>query len=278
MRAYEGDVTALLTFLSDRGATSLADVELFDLRAWLAKLHADGAAPASLQRRGASAKMFFRWAQSAGLIAADPAARLKSTRVPDKLPVGVEQAHMRTLFEAVIARARDDDGPIGMRNLAMLEVLYSAGVRVSELCGMDIDDLDRSRSLVRVLGKGNKERVVPVGEPAWAAVDSWLPRRIELVTPQTPAGALFLGARGGRIDPRVVRRVVHEALEAVPDAPDVGPHGFRHAMATHLLEGGADLRSVQEILGHSSPATTQIYTHVTNERLRSQFNRAHPRA
>lgn len=278
IRAYEGDVTALVSFLEQRGVASLSDVELFDLRAWLAHQHATGAAPATLQRRGASAKMFFRWAQATGVIGADPAARLKSTRVPDKLPVGVEQKQMRTLFESVIAEVSEDDGPLGVRNLAMLEVLYSSGVRVSELCGMDVDDLDRARSLARVMGKGNKQRVVPVGDPAWRAIDAWLARRPSLITTKTPTGALFLGAQGGRIDPRVVRRVVHEALSAVPDAPDVGPHGFRHAMATHLLEGGADLRSVQEILGHSSPATTQIYTHVTNERLRAQFNRAHPRA
>lgn len=278
VRAYRNDVETLLGFLAGRGVTRLADVDLYDLRAWLADLHASGAASASLQRRGAAARVFFRWAQRHGLTPSDPASRLKSTKVGRRLPVTVEQDQMRTLFEAALARARDDDGPTSVRNEAILEVLYASGVRVSELCGMDVDDLDRPRGLVRVLGKGNKERMVPLGDPAWRALEAWLGRRPELVTPATPVDAVFLGARGGRIDPRVVRRVVHEAMQAVPEAPDVGPHGFRHAMATHLLEGGADLRSVQEILGHSSPATTQIYTHVSDERLRAQYNRAHPRA
>ena len=162
--------------------------------------------------------------------------------------------------------------------MAVLELLYATGIRVSELCGLDVDDLDRDRRLVRVLGKGNKQRTVPVGAPAWRAVDAWLAGpRTALVTAES-GSALFVGERGRRVDPRVVRRIVHRALSVVDGAPDLGPHGLRHAMATHLLEGGADLRSVQEILGHASLATTQIYTHVSNERLRSAYQQAHPRA
>ena len=165
-----------------------------------------------------------------------------------------------------------------MRDVALLELLYATGMRVAELCGLDVDDLDQDRRLVRVFGKGGKERTVPVGGPAWHALDAWLAQgRAPLLTAESGA-ALFVGERGRRIDPRVVRRIVHRALRVVDGAPDLGPHGLRHAMATHLLEGGADLRSVQEMLGHASLATTQIYTHVTNERLRAAFEQAHPRA
>lgn len=278
IRAYRADVGALLTFLTRQGIGRLSDADLVDLRDWLASQYQAGAAGASLQRRGAAARVFFEWAHTAGHLPVNPAVRLKSTKVGRRLPVTVEQADLRTLFEAAAARAAEEPGPVGVRNVAMLEVLYASGIRVSELCGLDVDDLDPARGLIRVLGKGNKERSVPLGAPAWRALDAWLARRREWVTDRTPAGAVFLGSRGGRIDQRVVRRAVHEGLEAVPQAPDVGPHGLRHAMATHLLEGGADLRSVQEMLGHSSPATTQIYTHVSDERLRAQFARAHPRA
>jgi integrase/recombinase XerC len=162
--------------------------------------------------------------------------------------------------------------------VAVLEVLYASGIRVGELCGLDLGDVDRSRLLLRVLGKGDKERVVPLGQPALRAVDSWLARgRPALLTARSGA-ALFLGARGSRIDPRTVRRTVHTLLGHVPGAPDLGPHGLRHSAATHLLEGGADLRSVQELLGHATLATTQIYTHVSVDRLKATYDQAHPRA
>ncbi len=159
-----------------------------------------------------------------------------------------------------------------------MELLYATGIRVSELCGLDLGDLDHGRRTVRVLGKGRKERTVPVGLPAERATAQLGPRRAAGAGHPESAAALFLGARGRRLDPRTARRVVHTRLAAVPAVPDTGPHGLRHAAATHLLEGGADLRSVQEILGHASLATTQIYTHVSVERLTSAFRQAHPRA
>ena len=176
------------------------------------------------------------------------------------------------------ARARELGGPVGLRDVAILEVLYGSGIRVSELCGLDLDDLDRDRRTLRVLGKGSKERTVPLGGPAIRALDGWLTGgRATLAGPASGA-AVFVGERGARIDPRVVRRIVHRALRLVDGAPDLGPHGLRHAMATHLLEGGADLRSVQELLGHASLATTQIYTHVSTDRIQAVFEQAHPRA
>lgn len=279
VRAYRGDITALLTHLTAHGITRLSGVALRDLRGWLAAMQAGGASPASVQRRSGVARVFFAWAAREGLVETDPAVSLKSPRVPRRLPPDLAQADLRELFAAATARAAEGDGPLPIRDVAILEVLYGCGIRVSELCGLDLGDLDFTRRTARVLGKGNKERTVPLGEPAVAAVERWLAVRGQLVTPRAgTSNAIFLGARGARIDPRVVRRVVHHALEAVPQAPDLGPHGLRHAMATHLLEGGADLRSVQEMLGHASLATTQIYTHVSDERLRAAFNQAHPRA
>jgi integrase/recombinase XerC len=164
------------------------------------------------------------------------------------------------------------------RDAAVMELLYAAALRVSELCGMDLGDLDEERGTVRVLGKGRKERTVPVGQPAARAVRDWLRHGRPVLATGRSGAALFLGARGGRLDPRAARRVVHEAVAALPAVPDTGPHGLRHSAATHLLEGGADLRSVQEYLGHASLSSTQIYTHVSVERLLAAYRQAHPRA
>ncbi len=165
-----------------------------------------------------------------------------------------------------------------MRDSALLELLYASGIRVGELVGLDVDDIDRGRRVVRVLGKGRKERTVPYGAPAAAALETWLRSGRPLLAREASGPALFLGLRGRRLDPRTVRRVVHAAMQALDGVPDLGPHGLRHSAATHLLEGGADLRSVQEMLGHASLATTQIYTHVSVERLRRAYAQAHPRA
>lgn len=277
IRAYRGDLEALLTHLASQGITRLDEVRLPDLRSWLADQLAAGLAPATLQRRSGAVRVFFRWAVAQGLCDADPAAGLKSPRVPRRLPRTLSQNDTETLMAAILDAAALDNGPAGARDAAILEVLYSSGLRVGELCGLDLPDIDRQRGVLRVLGKGNKMRSVPIGQPAQRAVDSWLARRPEWLTPAS-GDAVFLGRRGGRLDQRVARRVVHDAMRAIPEAPDVGPHGMRHAMATHLLEGGADLRSVQEILGHASLATTQIYTHVSGDRLKQAFRQAHPRA
>lgn len=277
IRAYRGDLEALLTHLASQGITRLDEVRLPDLRSWLADELAAGLAPATLQRRSGAVRVFFRWAVAQGLCDADPAAGLKSPRVPRRLPRTLSQNDTETLMAAILDAAALDNGPAGARDAAILEVLYSSGLRVGELCGLDLPDIDRQRGVLRVLGKGNKQRSVPIGQPAQRAVDSWLARRPEWLTPAS-GDAVFLGRRGGRLDQRVARRVVHDAMRAIPEAPDVGPHGMRHAMATHLLEGGADLRSVQEILGHASLATTQIYTHVSGDRLKQAFRQAHPRA
>jgi integrase/recombinase XerC len=174
--------------------------------------------------------------------------------------------------------SRGTEAELALRDAAIMEVLYATGIRVSELCGLDVDDLDEGRNTVRVLGKGGRERTVPVGLPAVRAVAAWKRAGRPALAHPGSGPALFLGARGRRLDPRTVRRVVHARLAAVAGVPDSGPHGLRHAAATHLLEGGADLRSVQEILGHASLASTQIYTHVSVERLTAAYRQAHPRA
>lgn len=281
VRAYTGDLTNLFAHLARIGEGGPDDVTLADLRTWLANQHAGGADRATLQRRAAAARTFFAWARRTGRLQADPAQALRSPKVDRRLPATVEADQVRILLDglgALVADSGDvDELARRRRDLAIVEVLYASGVRVSELCGLDLGDLDTQRGLLRVLGKGGKQRTVPLGGPALRAIDRWLATRSRLAVPAA-GPALFVGDRGGRIDPRVVRRLVHRALAAVPDAPDLGPHGLRHAMATHLLEGGADLRSVQEILGHSSLATTQLYTHVSGDRLRRAYQQAHPRA
>ena len=278
VRAYRTDLLNLFTHLGRLGIDSLDSVDLRALRSWLAKQHTLGQARTTLQRRAAAARVFFAWARETGQIATDPAANLRSPKVSRILPPTLEAATAAQMLDAAAATIGEPRGPIAVRDAAVLEVLYATGIRVSELCGLDMADLDRERQVIRVFGKGSKERTVPVGAPAVRAVDVWLEKaRPQLVTGES-GEAMFLGERGKRIDPRVARRVVHRSLQMTPGAPDLGPHGLRHAMATHLLEGGADLRSVQEMLGHASLATTQIYTHVTNERLRSAFEQAHPRA
>lgn len=277
VRAYAGDVRACLTWCAGEGSTSLADIDLSALRAWLGTLASGGAARSTLSRRSAAVRTFFAWARRTGRVETDPALRLASPRRQRTLP-DVLTTDGATAVLDVAAVAADDEDPIHLRNRAVLELLYATGIRVGELTGLDVDDVDRHRRVVRVLGKGRKERMVPFGQPADAALAEWLERGRPLVARADSGPALFLGRRGRRVDPRQVREVVHSLLAHVPDAPDLGPHGLRHSAATHLLEGGADLRMVQELLGHSSLATTQIYTHVSLDRLRDSYRQAHPRA
>ncbi len=280
-RAYAGDLFDLACWLAESGVASWEQVDHRMLRAWLADLHRRGAERSTMARRATAARMFFRWAHTTGRTRSDPGSALQAPRADRRLPPTLDRGAATALFAhlagRVVAAEAAHEEALARRDLAMIEVLYSSGVRVSELCGLDRAGIDEARGLLRVHGKGGRERVVPLGRPAQDALDAWLGVRDALAAPGA-GDAVFVGARGARIDPRVVRRVVHAALDVVPDAPDLGPHGLRHAMATHLLEGGADLRSVQEILGHASLGTTQIYTHVTNERLREAFRQAHPRA
>ena len=263
VRAYLADVAGLLEHAGRMGRGDVSDLDLRTLRSWLAHQQVTGRSRTTMARRATAVRVF--------------TASLRSPKARQTLPPVLRQDEALELIAAA-ARLADDGSPVGIRDTAMLELLYATGVRVGELVALDIDDLDRHRNVVLVFGKGRKERTVPFGRPAAEAVDAWLTRgRPQLVAPGA-GSALFLGARGGRIDQRAVRTVVHRRIADVPGAPDIGPHGLRHTAATHLLEGGADLRSVQELLGHASLATTQLYTHVSTDRLRQAYRQAHPRA
>ncbi|MGJ9422777.1 tyrosine recombinase XerC [Aeromicrobium sp. CF3.5] len=277
VRAYLVDLSSLAEHSMRQGIDDPTHVTIRSLRSWLATLQTLGRARTTMARRATAARVFTGWLVRTGRASSDAGALLASPKAHRELPEALSLAEVRALLDATTA-AVVDDGVAGLRDLAILELLYATGIRVGELVGVDIDDVDRARRVVRVFGKGRKERMVPFGAPAADAVDGWVEGgRPELVV-ESSGAALFLGMRGARIDQRAVRRVVHERIAAVEGAPDLGPHGLRHTAATHLLEGGADLRSVQEILGHASLGTTQIYTHVSTERLRSAYRLAHPRA
>jgi integrase/recombinase XerC len=276
-RAYLSDLRNLMGFAQARGITDLDDLTLSDLRSWLAHQSEKGAARSTIARRAASARAFLRWASRTGLIEADPSLRLVAPNRGKTLPGVLKQDEVNSLLD-IASVAADDLDALHLRDRAMLELLYASGIRVGELVGLDVDDLDFGVNLVRVLGKGAKERTVPFGGPAASALEGWLQLGRGQVANGASGPALFLGRRGGRVDPRQVRSAVHSLLQHLPDAPDLGPHGLRHSAATHLLEGGADLRAVQEMLGHASLATTQIYTHVSVERLKRSYLQAHPRA
>jgi integrase/recombinase XerC len=279
VRAYIGDAVGLLDHFAKLGGQRLNDLELSHLRGWLAITRTSGAARTTLARRSASLRTFTAWAYRGGLIDVDPGQLLTSPKAHRTLPpvLSVDEV------AAVVERPAEEDdageaSALALRDRLILEMLYATGIRVSELTGLDVDDVDRHRRVIRVLGKGNKQRTVPYGVPAEKALDAWLQRGRPQLAVSGSGAALLLGARGRRIDQRAVRTLVHERVASVPGAPDIGPHGLRHTAATHLLEGGADLRAVQELLGHASLATTQIYTHVSVERLRSVYTQAHPRA
>lgn len=278
VRAYLADARSLLTHLVARSSdSSVRELDLALLRSWLAAQSAAGAARTTMARRSSSARTFTAWLTRTGRLDIDPGLRLGSPKAHRILPAVLGKQQAAAVMDAAESGALQRD-PMALRDRLIVELLYSTGIRVSELCGLDIDDVDRERRLVRVLGKGNKERAAPFGAPADDAIGNWLRfGRPDLATAES-GRALLLGRRGRRLDPRQARTAVHEVISAIPGAPDMAPHGLRHTAATHLLEGGADLRVVQELLGHASMATTQLYTHVSVERLKKVHDQAHPRA
>ena len=277
VRAYRSDLAALVAFAHTRDVGTTEGLTLDLLRDWLWNASQAGLAKATLARRAASAKGFSAWAVRAGGSDNDPAARLRSPKPDKTLPRVINRNQMSGLLDSLIANAATGD-PSAKRDLAVIELLYATGIRVSELTGLDSDDVDLERLTLRVLGKGSKERVVPFGVPARAAVIAYLQDARPAIATAGSGPALLLGDRGRRLGTRAVYELVARLLADVPGSGPAGPHALRHTAATHLLDGGADLRAVQELLGHASLGTTQIYTHVSTERLKESYRTAHPRA
>jgi integrase/recombinase XerC len=276
IRGYVGDLESFLAHMEKLNVLEFKDLTIEHIRSWLANLQTTGVARSTLTRRIVSIRAFTNWAAANGWLTSDLGAKLAIPKAHRTLPEILNVDEAAQVLKALEVKAGEEVTAINLRDLAMLEVLYASGIRVSELCGLNLGDIDQSRNTLSVIGKGDRQRVVPLGIPAIKALQNYLSNgRAEFLNNKS-ADAVFLGTRGKRIDQRTVREVVYEAMKAV--GATMGPHGLRHSAATHLLEGGADLRTVQEILGHASLATTQIYTHVSPERLQSAYKQAHPRA
>jgi integrase/recombinase XerC len=276
VRGYRGDLRSLLEHCAREGVRDAAGLDTDTLRDWLYRSADAGLGKATIARRSAAARGLGRWVAAQG--GADAASRLRTPKRDRHLPRVLSRQAMDAVLAGLVEAAADGD-PVALRDVAVVELLYASALRVSELVGLDVDDVDLERLTVRVTGKGSKERVVPFGRPALDAVLDWMRAgRPHLVDAAKPHPALFLGARGGRLGQRRVHELVTGLLEATPGSGPHGPHTLRHTAATHLLDGGADLRAVQEMLGHASLGTTQIYTHVSLERLAEAYRTAHPRA
>ena len=276
IRGYVGDLESFLAHMEKLKVLEFKDLTIEHIRSWLANLQTTGVARSTLTRRIVSIRAFTNWAASNGWLTSDLGANLSIPKAHRTLPEILDVDEAAQILKALEVKAGEEVSAVNLRDLAMLEVLYASGIRVSELCGLNLGDIDASRNTLSVIGKGDRQRVVPLGIPAMKALQNYLSNGRNEFLNNKSADAVFLGSRGKRIDQRTVREVVYEAMKAV--GATMGPHGLRHSAATHLLEGGADLRTVQEILGHASLATTQIYTHVSPERLQSAYKQAHPRA
>ena len=278
IRAYMGDLESLFLHLEKLGFSDVSSLTLTHLRSWLANQSVKGGARTTLSRRAVSVRLFTKWAFKNGYLASDVGASLEVPKGLRTLPQVLDVRQAQLAMDSMAMRASEAETPLALRDVSIVELLYATGARVGEICGLNIGDIDYNRHTIKVMGKGDKERAIPMGKPAVRALEKWLRDGRESLVNSQSGAAVFLGARGKRIDPRTVRNVVYEALTAIEGIERMGPHGLRHSAATHLLEGGADLRTVQEILGHASLATTQIYTHVSPARLQKVFKQAHPRA
>ncbi len=276
IKGYVSDLESFLKHMEKLHIDEFSQLELTHIRSWLAELQGAGVARSTMARRIVSIRAFTYWAASQGWLKSDLGAELAIPKPHRTLPEVLDLTDTETVLASMQMRVDEEPTPLTIRDLAMIEVLYATGIRVSELCGLDLRSIDESRNTLQVMGKGSKERVVPMGVPAVQALNNYLANARPALATEKSGSAVFLGSRGSRIDQRTVREVVYEAMAAV--GSKMGPHGLRHTAATHLLEGGADLRTVQEILGHSSLSTTQIYTHVSPDRLQKAFDNAHPRA
>ncbi len=275
VRSYSADLADLERFTNTRGIQTTDGLDLEVLRDWLWDGSKAGLAKSTLARRSAAVRSFSSWLARTGAAPTDAGTRLRAPKADHHLPRVLTRSQIDAVLAGLAERAVAGDA-IATRDLAIVELLYASALRVSEIVGLDLGDLDLGRLTVRVMGKGSKERVVPFGAPAKRALVDYQHHRHELVTEQTPA--VFLGARGKRVGTRTVYELIAGLLAEIPGSGPAGPHTLRHTAATHLLDGGADLRSVQEMLGHASLGTTQLYTHVSAERLKESYRNAHPRA
>lgn len=276
VRAYRSDLS---DFAASVPELTLGEVDIEHVREWLWRATQRGDAATTIARRTASARGLFSWALDEEHIRVDPTARLVAPKRGRTLPQVATANALNDVLHDLGAVAADGD-PLALRDYALMEILYGAGLRVSEVSGLDVHDIDDAAATARVVGKGAKERVVPYGQPAARALQAYLVRArpVLALRAEQPVPALFLGARGGRLGVRSIYDVVSRILGPVIGREHVGPHALRHSAATHLLDGGADLRAVQEMLGHASLGTTQIYTHVSAEKLAASYRLAHPRA
>ena len=278
VRSYRSDLVQLADFAAERSVVDARELDLELLRDWLWKSSEQGLEKSTLARRAAAARGLGAWLARSGLVVADPASRLRAPKSDRHLPRVLTRDQIDGILGSVAVRA-DTGDPVAVRDLAIIEVLYASALRVSELTGLSLGDVDFGRLTVRVLGKGSKERVVPFGIPARKALEQYVEQARPRLTEETASTApFFVGARGKRLTSRTVYELVSRLLESIPGSGPAGPHTFRHTAATHLLDGGADLRAVQEMLGHASLGTTQLYTHVSTERLKESYRIAHPRA
>ena len=275
VKGYVSDIREFTAFLTGRGG-SISAITLDDLRDWLFVLTQKGLAKSSMARKSASIRSFTAWQFATGKAETDPGLRLRTPKVGRSLPKVVSHESLATVFELLSVKAVADN-PLGLRDKAIVELLYATGARVSEIASLSVDDIDSSRQLLRVMGKGSKQRMVPYGQPAADALEAWMSVGRPQLLNEKSRSDLFLNSKGSRVGVRQIYSVVADLLAATPGG-SAGPHSLRHSAATHLLDGGADLRAVQELLGHASLGTTQIYTHVSIERLKSGYQNAHPRA
>lgn len=276
VKAYETDVSDLISWLAKRDKETVVDFELDLIREWLYELDQKGLTKATLARKSAAIRSFSAWLQKTNQIEMDVAGRLKSPKTGRSLPKVVSRETLNEIFQKLQLTA-DVENPNGLRDLLSIELLYASGCRVSELVGLNLEDVDYSRNILRVMGKGAKQRMVPFGLPAREALDEWIRVGRSQLANDNSGQALLVNSRGQRLGVRQVYALVASLLDGTPTGV-AGPHALRHSAATHLLDGGADLRAVQELLGHSSLGTTQIYTHVSVERLKAGYQKAHPRA
>ncbi|MFW0154923.1 tyrosine recombinase XerC [Rothia sp. P6271] len=282
INSYRSDLKAFFTYAQEQRLHNINDVDLSFLRAWLSHQHERSQSRNSTARRLSTLRVFFSWAKEENYIHQNPTLAIATAKKEHRLPTVLTKEHLQTLFRELEERlTQNPHDPHALRTCAVIELLYASGLRIFELCSINLSSIDRTQRTLRVIGKGNKERIVPFGKPALEAIEQWIRygRPQWLKNSKAPIEeALFIGPQGARANPRQLRECINQLLALLENTNARGAHVFRHSAATHMVDAGADIRTVQELLGHSSLATTQIYTHVSMERLTAIYEKAHPRS